>query len=265
MGIFKNIQFLEMEKILMLNIERQNKILLITLNRPEKRNSLHPDLIKELSKYLTQAATDQSLNVILITGSGTSFCAGLDLKHLLSLDSEGKTAYMRSLFALFHQIYTQPQPVLAAINGPAMAGGFDLAAFCDLRICSPNAIFAQTEILIGLTQIFYPLYKSIGLGRAKELAMIGEPISAQEAYRIGLVNQIYPQEELLAQSLNWAEKMANRPTQALFETKRLCRDLIEMDTKSAMERMFQAISERLASAEHQQETEKYFASLKQGK
>jgi len=95
--------------------------------------------------------------------------------------------------------------------------------------------------------------------------MIGEPISAQEAYRIGLVNQIYPQEELLAQSLNWAEKMANRPTQALFETKRLCRDLIEMDTKSAMERMFQAISERLASAEHQQETEKYFASLKQGK
>lgn len=249
----------------MLITERKNKVLLLTLNRPEKRNSLHPDLLKELSEQLTQAEKDAAINVIVITGSGPSFCAGLDLSYLLSLDGAGKTVYMRSLFALFHQIYVQPQPVLAAVNGPAMAGGFDLAAFCDLRLCTPNAKFAQTEILIGLTQIFYPLYKSIGFGKAKELALIGEAITAEEAYRIGLVNQIYPQEELLAQAMQWAEKIASRPTQALYETKRLSRELIEMNTSTAMERMFQAISERLESAEHQQETEKYFAKLKQNK
>src|ERR1041385_1444827 len=99
----------------MLIIERRNAFLLLTLNRPEKRNSLHPDLIGELAQTLTQTEQDASLRVVVLTGAGPSFCAGLDLNHLLGLDTEGKVAYMQSAFALFHQLYTLPQPVIAAI------------------------------------------------------------------------------------------------------------------------------------------------------
>ncbi|MGH9872812.1 MAG: enoyl-CoA hydratase/isomerase family protein [Pyrinomonadaceae bacterium] len=245
----------------MLIIERRKAVLLLTLNRPEKRNSLSPDLISLLAKTLTVTKDDELLNVVVITGAGSSFCAGLDLMHLLSLDVEGKVAYLQTAFALFQQIYTLPQPVIAAINGPAMAGGFELAAHCDLRMCAPEARFAQTEILLGLTQIMYPLYKVIGLGRAKELALTGEAISAEEAHRIGLVNHVYPRDELLDRALKLAQSLADKPRQALFETKRLSRELIELDEKSALKRMFEAISERIRSEEHTREVEKYVERL----
>ena len=187
----------------------------------------------------------------------------MDLIHLLSLNVEGKVAYLQTAFALFQQLYRLPQPVIAAINGPAMAGGFDLAAFCDLRLSAPEARFAQTEVLLGLTQIMYPLYKVIGLGRAKELALTGESITAEEAHRIGLVNHVYPREEFLDRVLNFAETLSERPRQALFETKRLSRQLIELDEESAMNRMFEAISDRIRSEELRREVEKYVARLGQ--
>src|SRR5262249_58445656 len=120
----------------MLAIERRANVLLLTLNRAEKRNSLHPDLIGQLSSALADAANDESLNVVIVTGAGTTFCAGLDLDHLLGLDIEGRVAYLEAVFALFRQIYAMPQPVIAAINGPAVAGGFVPAGQCGLPGCS---------------------------------------------------------------------------------------------------------------------------------
>jgi enoyl-CoA hydratase len=247
----------------MLIIEQRDAILLITLNRPEKRNALHPDLIVELTGKLSSAADDASINVIVITGAGPSFCAGLDLGFLLSQDYEGKIGYLDTVFAMFQQIYTQPQPVIAAINGPAMAGGFDLAVMCDFRLCSPSATFAQTEILLGLTQMIYPLYKIIGLGRAKELAMTGETINADEAHRCGLVNHVCAPEELLDRSITLAETLAARPRQALLETKRLARELIDLDTASAFRRMGKAIRDRLRSEEHERMAQDFVDRLKQ--
>ena len=249
----------------MLTIERRNAVLLVTFSRPEKRNSLHPDLIRDFTDALAQADGDETLGAVVLTGTGSSFCAGLDLNHLLSLESEGKVAYMRSFFALFREIYNLTQPVIAAVNGPAMGGGFDLAVACDLWLCSPEAKFAETEVLLGITQMIYPLYKIIGLSRAKELALTGNTISAEEAYRIGLVNHIWPAGELLEQALALAETLASRPRQALFETKRLSRELIELNTEAAFERMFDAVSERLESEEHRHAAAKYAASLKQRK
>ncbi|MBI4564529.1 MAG: enoyl-CoA hydratase/isomerase family protein [Planctomycetes bacterium] len=246
----------------MLLFEKRDAVLLLTLNRPEKRNSLHPDLIGRLTEILSQTEHDRSVAVVVFTGAGPSFCAGLDLNHLLGLDPDGKVAYMKTLFRLFEQLYTLPQPVLAAINGPAIAGGFDLAALCDLRWCAPEATFAQTEVLLGLTQLIYPIYKAIGLGRAKELAFTGEAISAEEAYRIGLVNGILPGEALLERTLKRAELLSKRPREALLESKRVAREVIEMDTGSAFRRMLESLCERLRSAEHRDESKKYLARLK---
>lgn len=246
----------------MIIIEKRNDILLVTLNRPEKRNALHPDLIQALGDALFETGKDASVNVVVITGAGTSFCAGLDLNHLISLDHDEKGGYMRSLFELFRQIYMLPQPVIASINGPAIAGGFDLAAFCDIRICSSAAKFAQTEVLLGITQIMYPLYKIIGLSRAKELAMTGDVIDADEAFRIGLANHVYPAGELADRTMALAGKLAARPREALFETKSLSRDLIELRTDEAFDRMFRAIEVRLFSDEHRQEVEKYVERMK---
>src|SRR3989454_12669147 len=202
----------------MLRTDRRDAVLLCTLDRAEKRNALHPDLIHALAITLKQAGSDASLGVVVLTGAGTTFCSGLGLTDLVSVGVEQKVAYLQSFFALFQQIYELPQPVIAAINGPAIAGGFDIAAACDLRLCSPAATFAQTEVLLGITQILYPVYKVIGLGRGKELGLTGEPITADDAQRIGLVNRVHPAESLVEQAMKLAERLASRPRQALFRS-----------------------------------------------
>lgn len=246
----------------MLSLELREAVQLITLDRRDRSNSLHPDLIGELGRALERITADPAIRVVVLTGAGKSFCAGLDLKHLAELTADESVEYMRSAFRLFRQVYELRQPVIAAVNGPAYAGGFDLAAFCDIRLCGVDAKFAQTEILLGLTQIMYPVYKVFGLSRAKEMALTGRAVSADEAYRIGFVTHVYPQLELLPQALQLAEELARRPPQALFETKRLSRELIEMDTDSAMTRMFDVISSRLRSDEHRQALQTYLATLR---
>lgn len=247
----------------MLITEQRGAVLLLTLNRPEKANALHPDLIAKLTSTLEAAAENPEVNVLIITGAGKSFCAGLDLGVVLESSFQDKIAYLESVFGMFQRIYTQPQPVVAAINGPAIAGGFDLAVMCDFRLCSPAATFAQTEILLGLTQMIFPLYKIIGLGRAKELAMTGEVIHSNEAHRIGLVNHVCDPEQLLSSTMSLADTLAARPRDALFETKRLTRELLDVDTTTAFRRMGKAIRERLQSEEHQQMAAEFVAKLKQ--
>jgi enoyl-CoA hydratase/carnithine racemase len=242
--------------------ERRGAILLLTLNRPDTSNALHPDLVRQLGDALVAAATDESVNVVIITGAGRSFSAGLDLGLLVGWMAEEKLEYLGTVTRVFRAIWELPQPVIAAVNGPCIAGGFDLAAFCDLRLAAEEALFGQAEINIGLTQIIHPLYKTIGLARAKELAMTGRNISAAEAYRIGLVNHVYPQAELLPQALELAAEIAAKPRAALFETKRLTRELIDLDTKSALEEIGRAFRRCLESDEHRQRVAEVYERIR---
>jgi enoyl-CoA hydratase len=241
---------------------RDGHILTLTLNRPDKSNSLHPDLVSQLSTALKSAEADATINVVVITGAGRSFCAGLDLGLLVNWSAQEKLAYLETVTTIFRLVWGLPQPVIAAVNGPAIAGGFDLAAFCDIRLAAHEAIFGQAEINIGLTQIIHPLYKTIGLARAKELAMTGQNISAEEAYRIGLVNHLYPREELMTRAVEMAQLLAAKPRNALFETKRLTRELIDLDMNSAFEEMGKTFRRCLDSDEHQKRLAEVYASLK---
>jgi enoyl-CoA hydratase len=186
----------------------------------------------------------------VLTGAGKSFCAGLDLTLLAAWSPDEKLSYLEKVTALFRAVWEAPQPVIAAVNGAAIAGGFDLAAFCDIRLAAPEAVFAQAEINLGLTQIIHPLYKTIGLGRAKELALTGQTISADEAWRIGLVNRLHPAGELATRAAELAAELASKPRTALFETKRLTRELIDLDTKSALDEIGRSFRTCLASKEH---------------
>lgn len=241
---------------------REGAILTLTLNRPEKSNSLHPDMVTQLSAALNSAEADNALSVVVITGAGSSFCAGLDLDLLVSWTTGQKLSYLDSVTKIFRRIWSLAQPVIAAVNGAAIAGGFDLAAFCDIRLASNQAIFGQAEINIGLTQIIHPLYKSIGLARAKELAMTGQNISAEEAFRIGLVNHIYSRDELMIRAMELAGVLASKPRNALFETKRLTRSLVDMDTSTALEEINKSLHRCLASDEHRLRVEELYKNLK---
>ena len=242
--------------------EQKEAVLTLTLNRPEKSNSLHPEMVGQLSEAIKEAEGDPGVMVVVITGAGRSFCAGLDLGLLLEWNVEEKLGYLDRVTTLFQLIWRMPQPVIAAVNGPAIAGGFDLAAFCDIRLASTRATFGQAEINIGLTQIIHPLYKSIGLGRAKELAMTGRNISADEAHRIGMVNHVYEPEELMQRAAELAELLASKPRSALFETKRLTRELIDMGTKEALAEINSTFRRCLESAEHSERVAEVYKSIR---
>lgn len=243
-------------------VNREGAVITLTLNNPEKSNSLHPEMVNQLSGQLDVITASDEVNAVVITGAGKHFCAGLDLSLLMNLAEEEKAAYLRRVTGIFDKLWTLPQPVIAAVNGAAIAGGFDLAAFCDIRLAARKAIFGQAEINVGLVQIIHPLYKSIGLARAKELAMLGEPISAEEAYRIGLVNHLYESDELMPQAQQMAQKLAAKPRQALFETKRLTRELIDMDTKAALEEIRATLRRCFNSEEHKTRVAEVLAGLK---
>jgi len=241
---------------------REGAVLTLTLNRPEKSNALDPDLVKQLSAALKAAEADTTLSVVVLTGAGSSFCAGLDLELLLTWTTAQTLAHLDAVTKVFRRVWSLPQPVIAAVNGPAIAGGFDLAAFCDIRLAAKGAVFGQAEINIGLTQIIHPLYKSIGLARAKELAMTGQNISADEAFRIGLVNHVYPQEELMQRAMEMSAVLASKPRNALFATKQLTRELIDLDTNTALEEIGKTFVRCLASDEHRQRVAEIYANLK---
>ena len=192
-------------------LEVEDGIATITLNRSEKCHTLHPEIISALSAIFGKLNCTTDVSVVVLTASGNTFSAGLDIRYLSSLDRDARIGYMRSAFDVFRTLYTLRQPTIAAINGPAVAGGFDLAVFCDLRVSVPQAHFAQPEVILGATQFLFPLYTLIGLGRARELALTGLPIGAREAHRIGLVNHLADPDALIPKARELAEVLAARP------------------------------------------------------
>lgn len=214
----------------------------ITLNRPDRRNAIDDVMLAELATAFAAAARDPSVRVILLTGAGDAFCAGADLGYLRKMqgyDLEENRADSSRLAALFRQTYELRKPVIAVVNGPALAGGCGLAAVCDFIIASRDrATFGFPEVRIGfipaLVTIF--LVKRIGEGRARELIMRGNTISADEAGRLGLATAVVPHDQLESTAQALAEELASQcgPT-ATGLCKELLARLSGLSTHEALE------------------------------
>jgi len=191
----------------------------ITLARPEKKNALSIALRDEVSEAVDAFGRDTAVKAIVITGAGDFFSAGFDLKEFRDLaDAELARRLWDSSDRFHHALLACPLPLIAAVNGPALAGGFDLAILCDLRIAATTASFAHPEIAFG-DVVYGPLHELVGGAVARELALTGRAIDAAEALSLHLVSAVVPPEELPAEVERWTAQILRAPRELLLRTK----------------------------------------------
>ncbi len=196
--------------------EVKDSIALVTVNRPDKYNALNRQTITDLAQCISEVEQDAEVRAVILTGAGEkAFVAGADINELASLAPLEARAHAARGQRLFTRIENLPKPTIAAINGFALGGGLELAMACSLRIASENARLGQPEVKLGIIPGYggtQRLPRLVGKGAALAILLSGEPITAQEAHRIGLVQQVVPQSELLATARQWAAKiLANGP------------------------------------------------------
>lgn len=211
--------------------EQQDGIGVITLNRPERRNALNTVLVSEISRLLDDMAKDKELRVVIITGGSRFFCAGNDLK-------EPSQTVLNDIRSLFRKLDSFDKPVIAAINGPCLAGGCELAMSCDLRVAADDSTFGLPEIRFGAIAFAggtQKLPRLIGMGKAKEMHFTGDAIDAQEAYRVGLLNRVVPAASVMQEARKLAGTLAQRSPTALRLAKFLINTGARMDLNTALE------------------------------
>jgi methylglutaconyl-CoA hydratase len=222
-----------------LQLDHQDVIATITLNRPEKRNAISPQMIEDLLVALQEAERGIA-RAVIITGSGKAFCAGMDLEALRILAGqslEQNIADSRLFANLLYRIYSFPRPIIAAVNGAAIAGGCGIATLADFTLAVPEAKFAYSEVKIG----FIPAVVSVFLRRqtgdkvARDLLVSGRTIDAAEAYRLGLVTEIVPAEKLAARAREFAGILLSASPTSIERTKRLLMSYEEATLKAELE------------------------------
>lgn len=218
--------------------EQDKAIAYITLNRPQSMNSLNSELLAELDSAIDATVANNEISVVIIKGGEKFFAAGADIKEIDNLTSPLEAHnFVTRVQSAINRIELIPKPVIAAVSGYALGGGCELALACDIRIAAENAMFGLPEIKLGVipggggTQ---RLPRLIGVGRAKELLFTGDPINAQEAYRIGLANKVVPLESLLDEAKKMASVLIERPSVALMMNKIAVNDGMNMDMRSAL-------------------------------
>jgi methylglutaconyl-CoA hydratase len=222
-------------------VSREASLAVLTLNRPDRRNALSPTLIAELLDALGRLEADATVRAVVITGAGRAFCAGMDLDALQQIAThtlEENLEDSRRMATLFRRLYTFPRPLIAAVNGPAIAGGCGVATLCDFTLAVPEARFGYTEARIGfipaLVSVF--LRRMVGEKHTRELLLSARLLDAEEAFRLGLVTEVVPAEALLSRARELAVILAANSPTSLLRTKALLNDctLPELDRELAL-------------------------------
>jgi len=189
-------------------LEEADGTALLTLNRSEKRNALSRALRAEIVQCLDELAKNDGVRAVVLTGAGPVFCAGFDR-------SEFAGGGMEDVFAeateYHRRVYTFAKPLIAAVNGPALGGGCDLAAMCDLRLAATSAVFGQPQVRFGAAAAFDLMQTLVGTGAAREMCLTGRSYDAQESLRVGLVNRVLEPDDLLNAAQTLASELASLP------------------------------------------------------
>ncbi|NJN42824.1 MAG: enoyl-CoA hydratase/isomerase family protein [Flammeovirgaceae bacterium] len=225
----------------MVEYEVKGRIAYITLNRPERRNALSFELIKELKDKFADAEKDQAVKIIVLKANGKAFCSGADLESLQQLQKnteEENLADSRHLKELFQQIYTLQKVVIAQVEGHALAGGCGLATVCDFVLAVPEAKFGYTEVKIGfipaLVMVF--LIRKIGEMNARYLLLSGELVSGEDALKYGMANRIVEKDEIQKSVDEFAQQLiTNNSSQSLATTKKMIAEVSSMKLDEALE------------------------------
>lgn len=230
-------------------VERDGRILRITIDRPEVRNALHPPANAELAGIFDDFAADPELWVAILTGAGDrSFCAGNDLKYQAA---GGRIEVPETGFAGLTHRFDLFKPVIAAVNGTALGGGFEIALACDLIVASERATFGLPEVRVGLAALaggLHRLPRQIPLKQAMGLILTGRPIDAREAWRLGLVNEVVPHEELGEAADRWAAAILEAAPLSVRASKQVVmRGLDHASLREAAEARYEAIAEMVRS------------------
>ena len=217
--------------------EVEGQIGIITINRPKALNALNSTVLEELDQTLN-AVDLENIRCLILTGAGEkSFVAGADIGEMSTLTKAEGEAFGKKGNDVFRKLETFPIPVIAAVNGFALGGGCEISMSCDIRICSENAVFGQPEVGLGLTPGFggtQRLARIVGTGKAKEMIYGARIIKAEEAYRIGLVNNVYPAEELMPAAKKLASTIARNAPIAVRNCKRAINEGLQVDMDQAI-------------------------------
>ena len=250
--VLERCEWLKMEYIL---YEQNGQVAKITINREKALNALNSQVLEELDATLDAVNLDE-VRCLILTGAGSkSFVAGADIGEMSTLTKAEGEAFGKKGNDVFRKLETFPIPVIAAINGFALGGGCEIAMSCDIRICSDNAVFGQPEVGLGITPGFggtQRLARLVGAGMAKQMIYTARNIKADEAYRIGLVNAVYPIDELMAQAEKMAAGIAKNAPIAVRNCKKAINEGLDVDMDAAI-----VIEEKLFGDCFETEDQKY--------
>lgn len=222
-----------------ITLHESGGIALLTLNRPDKRNAISYELMADLQQAL-DAVRESSAQVLIITGAGKAFCSGMDLDDLKSLIGRTHQQNMedsRTMARLFRSIYDFPKPTIAAVNGAAIAGGTGIATICDFTLATPDAKFGYTEVRIGFVPAIVSnfLMRQVGEKHARDLLLTGRIFAADEALRLGLVNEIVEAERLLPRAEELARSLMENSAASLRATKQLLSQTVNEELDRRLE------------------------------
>ncbi len=222
-----------------LRLEVENEIAVLTISRPKALNALNSETLTELNEVLSDIEKRDDIKVVILTGDGEkSFVAGADIAEMVNFSAAEARAFGMRASEPFFKLMNMRQVTIAAVNGFALGGGCEISMACDIRIASDNARFGQPETGLGIIPGFggtQRLARLVGMGRAKELIFTCDTIKADEAYRIGLVNKVVPQAELMDTAKKMASKIASKGSYANAIAKAAINNGYDMDIKNAVE------------------------------
>ena len=238
-----------------INYEVEGMVGIITINRPKALNALNSQVLTELDETLDNVDIN-AIRALILTGAGEkSFVAGADIGEMSTLTKAEGEAFGKKGNDVFRKLETFPIPVIAAVNGFALGGGCEISMSCDIRICSENAVFGQPEVGLGITPGFggtQRLARIVGVGMAKQMIYTARNIKADDALRIGLVNAVYPLEELLPAAKKLAETIAKNAPIAVRACKKAINEGLEVGMDEAI-----VIEEKLFGSCFETEDQKY--------